>query len=158
MGLGSSLIDDHLRRPGEVPLRDKQSEREMQRFLRYTPVAGLMLGLAALAPRAAMAQDTQARDTATIAEDTTQNPPGYRGMERPSDADSVVASDSVGSDTSAVDTTVSDSLPGASTATDSTRVGDTRPTVPSGPTPRLPAERGDTTGQAGGAPAAPSGP
>ena len=130
----------------------------MQRFLKCTPLAGLILGLAVVAPRAAAAQETQTRDTAAIAEDTTQNPPGYRGMERPSNADSLLSGDSLGSDTSAVDTTAGDSLLGDSTGTDSTRVGDTRPTTPAGPTPRLPAERGDTTGQAGSPSASPSGP
>ena len=59
----------------------------MQAILKHTSILGLILGLAALAPRDAAAQETQTRDTTApgAAQDTgqAQNPPGYRGMERP---------------------------------------------------------------------------
>jgi hypothetical protein len=55
----------------------------MQRIAKHLPVLGVILGLAAVAPRVS-AQETQTRDSSTAAQDTSdmQNPPGYRGMER----------------------------------------------------------------------------
>jgi hypothetical protein len=138
----------------------------MQGFLKHIPMLGLVLGVAVVAPRTAAAQETQSRDTAAATQDTIQNPPGYRGMERPSNvfptdsgnADSALGGDSLRSDTGVVDTTATDSLLGDSAAADTTRVGDTQPKTPSGATPRLPAQRGDTTGQAGRSSPGTSGP
>ncbi|HEU5040840.1 MAG TPA: hypothetical protein VFT84_08480 [Gemmatimonadales bacterium] len=76
----------------------------MHRMLKQIPILGLAAGLAALAPRVAAAQETTTRDSTVQAApgDTgeMENPPGYRGMERPASP----------TDSALVDTTADDSL------------------------------------------------
>lgn len=97
--------------------------------LAHSRIFGLLIGLAAATAATAAAQDTAAQGTTQAEGDTSQvqNPPGYRGMERPA---------GVGEDTTAQDTTA---------------VGDTEPKEEDSATPRLdPSESpaaGDTVGQ-----------
>jgi hypothetical protein len=59
----------------------------MQGAIKHFPLIGLAAGLAILAPASAAAQETQAGDSTVQAQPgdsgEIQNPPGYRGMERP---------------------------------------------------------------------------
>ena len=59
----------------------------MNRVTRHLPILGLLAGFALVAPRTSAAQETQTGDSTVQAQpgDTgeVQNPPGYRGMERP---------------------------------------------------------------------------
>jgi hypothetical protein len=59
----------------------------MNRVTKHLPTVGLLAGFALVAPRTGAAQETQTGDSTVQAQpgDTgeVQNPPGYRGMERP---------------------------------------------------------------------------
>ncbi len=134
----------------------------MQRILKH--MLGPLVGLAALtAAGTAWAQETQTSDTAadttvqdssewgrdTNREPEAENPPGYRGMERPVGSDSLA--DTTDTTGSSADTT------GAAKSPDDTiRAGETEPKTPESPDPRMPA---DPSGHAGhGAAADTSGP
>ncbi|HEX6106277.1 MAG TPA: hypothetical protein VFZ26_11885 [Gemmatimonadales bacterium] len=103
-------------------------------------------------------QDSAWQDTSGA----QQNPPGYRGMERPVGGDTSAAGETT-QDTSATGEAMQDtSATGEAmqdtsevgerdtTGSDTTRVGETTPKVPEDSTRRLPAARGDTTGQESG--------
>jgi len=59
----------------------------MQGLIKHFPLIGIVAGLTALAPYSAAAQETRAGDSTVQAQPgdsgEVQNPPGYRGMERP---------------------------------------------------------------------------
>jgi hypothetical protein len=111
---------------------------------------------------------TRGRDTVTGAEDRAtgtyddstwqdtaqgqQNPPGYRGMERPVGEDtSSAAGDTSATGTATTDTSVADTSAVDTTAGDTTAVGQTTPRKSKKPEARPPTAGGDTTGQSGGA-------
>lgn len=153
--------------------------------------AALALPAAARAQETQRSADTAAMDTTAARQDTTaaqrdtagtdttrwgyesdttpgvQNPPGYRGMERPTNvfppdsgkdttgaAEGQTRDTTAGKQNAAADTSAGTGGDTASVENrgggDTTRVGDTTPKVPTDSIRRLPAARGDTTGQSGG--------